>query len=157
MHASIFRLANRLGIVHLHLILLAGAMLAGCAVRQPLPISDVVAMSKQNRAPEQVIDKIRTSKTAYALKGSDFGKLQDAGVRAPVLDMLQQTFVDDVDLLTRYWVTGESLGGCKSCYPQEVDLDGGVDGREDPFATDHPGIVDPVDREHLDHDLQTGS
>ena len=41
----------------------------------------------------------------------------------PVLDYLQQSFVDDLDLYTRYWVTGESLGSCSFCYPQPVDVD----------------------------------
>jgi hypothetical protein len=40
-----------------------------------------------------------------------------------VLDYLQQSFVDDMDLLTRYWATGANLGGCSFCYPQPVDLD----------------------------------
>ena len=78
-------------------------------------------MSKGGQ-PEQVINRIGSSKTTYALRGSDFGKLADAGVPPGVLDYLQQTFVNDVDLLTRYWVLGESLGGCVSCYPQPVDL-----------------------------------
>ena len=110
---------------------IAGLSLATCALllgacsvltpRPTLPISEIVTASKDSR-PEQVIDRIGHSKTTYALRGSDFGKLADAGVAAPVLDYLQQAFVDDVDLLTRYWVLGESLGGCTSCYPQPVDL-----------------------------------
>jgi len=55
-----------------------------------------------------------------------------------VLDHLQQSFYDEVDLLTRYWVLGESLGGCTSCYPQPLDLstlaDGG-NGMADPGNT----------------------
>src|SRR6185436_20420778 len=68
------------------------------------------------------ISRSAASKTTYALRGSDFGKLAEAGVPPQVLDHLQQAFVNDVDLLTRYWVLGESLGGCASCYPQPVDL-----------------------------------
>jgi hypothetical protein len=110
---------------------IAGFSLAACALlmsacsvltpRPATPISEVVTLGKSSR-PEQVIDRIGHSKTTYALRGSDFGKLADAGVAPPVLDYLQQAFVDDVDLLTRYWVLGESLGGCTSCYPQPVDL-----------------------------------
>jgi hypothetical protein len=72
--------------------------------------------------PERAIERLRTSKTTYALRGSDFGKLADAGVPPKVLDHLQQSFYNDVDLLTRYWALGESLGGCTFCYPQPVDL-----------------------------------
>jgi len=110
--------------LHAVIFVTAAAFLGGCAGHPPFPMSDVVAMSKNNRGAEPIISKIRTSQTTYALRGSDFGKLREAGVTPPVLDYMQQSFVDDVDLLTRYWVTGESLGGCQHCYPQEVDLSG---------------------------------
>ena len=99
-------------------------LLSACSVmtqRPVTPISDVVTLSKSG-PPEQVINRIGSSKTTYALRGSDFGKLADQGVPPKVLDYLQQAFLNDVDLLTRYWVLGESLGGCVSCYPQPVDL-----------------------------------
>lgn len=99
-------------------------LLGACSVMTPrpvTPISEVVTLSKGDQ-PEQVINRIGSSKTTYALRGSDFGKLADAGVPPKVLDYLQQAFVNDVDLLSRYWVLGESLGGCASCYPQPVDL-----------------------------------
>jgi hypothetical protein len=85
--------------------------------------------------PEQVVSRIRSSRTTYALRGSDFGKLADAGVPPKVLDHLQQSFYNEVDLLTRYWVLGESLGGCTSCYPQPVDLS--------TLARDGDGMADP--------------
>ena len=100
---------------------------AGCAAvytpRQPLPIADVVQLAKSGTPPEETIRRIRQSGTAYALRGSDFPKLKAAGVPDPVLDYLQQSLVDDLDLLTRYWVLGENLGGCSFCYPQPVDVD----------------------------------
>jgi hypothetical protein len=99
-------------------------LLGACSVMTPrpaTPISEVVTLSKGGQ-PEQVINRIGSSKTTYALRGSDFAKLADTGVPSKVLDYLQQTFVNDVDLLTRYWVLGESLGGCVSCYPQPLDL-----------------------------------
>ncbi len=104
--------------------LFACALLIGaCSILTPrpaTPISEVVALSKGN--PDQAISRIAAAKTSYALRGSDFSKLAAAGVPPKVLDHLQQAFVNDVDLLTRYWVLGESLGGCESCYPQPVDL-----------------------------------
>ena len=107
-------------------ILLAACVLALCACsimtpRPVTPISEIVTLGKGS-PPERAVDRLTSSKTTYALRGSDFGKLSDAGVAPKVLDALQQTFVNDVDLLTRYWVLGESLGGCVSCYPQPVDL-----------------------------------
>ena len=103
----------------------ACALLFGaCSVMTPrtaTPISEIVTLSKGGQ-PDRAIDRIATAKTTYALRGSDFGKLAEAGVPPKVLDALQQYFVNDVDLLTRYWVLGESLGGCVSCYPQPLDL-----------------------------------
>ena len=119
------------------LIAFACAMLvSACASLTPrpvTPISEVIDLSRDSR-PEQAIDGIKRTKTTYALRGSDFARLADAGVPPEVLDHLQQAFVNDVDLLTRYWVLGESLGGCRSCYPQPVDLsnlDNGGDGMAD--------------------------
>jgi hypothetical protein len=100
----------RLGVVA-GLALLHSAC-AGVGPRPPLPVSEVVAMSKSGTAPELVIDRMRTTRTAYAPHGSDFGKLADLGVKPPVLDAIQVRFVNDVELLTRYFVLGESLGGC---------------------------------------------
>lgn len=111
-------------------------LLGACSILTPrpaTPISEVVTLSKGGQA-DQVVQRITSSRTTYALRGSDFGKLADAGVPAKALDALQQTFVNDVDLLTRYWVLGESLGGCVPCYPQPVDLaslDSGGNGMAD--------------------------
>jgi hypothetical protein len=92
------------------------------AARQPLPIAEVVNLSKSGTPPDQVIQRLKTSRTTFALRGSDFTKLKALGVPDRVLDYLQQAFVDDLDQLTRYWMLGESLGGCSFCYPQPVDL-----------------------------------
>jgi hypothetical protein len=103
---------------------LAVAALGACAPRQPLDISEVVKSSEAGAPAEQVISRVRSSQTTYALKGSDFCRLSRAGVPDPVLDYLQQGFFDHVDFLVRYWVLGESLGNCTWCYPQQVDLSG---------------------------------
>jgi hypothetical protein len=93
------------------------------ALTQPLAIAEAVKMSQSGTAPREVILRLRNSKTTYALRGSDFGKLKAVGVSNQVLDYLQQDFVNDVNLLTLYWMQGASLGGCASCYPQPVDVD----------------------------------
>ena len=111
-------------------------LLGACSVLTPrpvTPISDVITLSKSG-PPERAVERIASAKTTYALRGSDFAKLANAGVPPKVLDALQQDFVNDVDLLTRYWVLGESLGGCTSCYPQPLDLaslDSGGNGMAD--------------------------
>jgi hypothetical protein len=108
------------------LVLAAVLVLTACASPQPLPIGEVVTRSQQGQSPEQVISAVRSSKTSYAIRGSDFGRLREAGVPDAVLDDLQQAFYNDVDLLTRYWVLGESVGGCARCVPQQVSYVGGT-------------------------------
>ncbi|PWT71339.1 MAG: hypothetical protein C5B46_08380 [Proteobacteria bacterium] len=112
--------------------------LASCAAlytpRNPMPITEVIELCK-GPSTAQVIDRIKASGTTYALRGSDFGKLKALGCPDPVLDFLQQSFVDDMDLLTRYWVQGENLGGCGFCYPQPVDVDRKLTGYADVKAT----------------------
>jgi hypothetical protein len=103
----------------------AAAVLAitGCSIftaRPVTPISEVVEASKSGA--DRAIERMTSTRTSYALRGSDFGKLAEAGVPDKALDHLQQTLYNEVDLLTRYWVLGESLGGCDRCYPQPVDL-----------------------------------
>jgi hypothetical protein len=112
-----------LSVASLFLFIALSACAALYTPRQPMPIDEVVRLSKSNTLPQEIIARIRSAGTAYALRGSDFAKLKAAGVPDPVLDYLQQSFVDDMDLLTRYWVLGENLGGCRFCYPQPVDVD----------------------------------
>jgi hypothetical protein len=108
-------------------VILILLLLSGCAAlytpRQPMPIADVVELSKSKASPDEMIQRIRASGTTYQLRGSDFAKLKAQGVPDPVLDFLQQSLVNDIDFLTRYWVTGESLGACSFCYPQPLDVD----------------------------------
>ena len=120
--------------------LFATFVICACSVLSPRPITPVAEVVTWSRGgpPKQAVSRIRSSRTTYALRGSDFGKLADAGVPPAVLDHLQQSFYDDVDLLTRYWVLGESLGGCTSCYPQPLDLSTlaqGGNGMADPGNT----------------------
>jgi hypothetical protein len=102
-------------------------VLSSCATlytpRKPMPIAEVVKLSKSGAGSRLVIQRIRVTSTTYALRGSDFAKLKAYGVPDPVLDSLQQSFVDDLDLYTRYWVAGAGVGGCSFCYPQPVDVD----------------------------------
>jgi hypothetical protein len=104
------------------------ALSAGAAFASPLPISEVVRMSGSGARPQDVIQRLRVSQTSYALRGSDFGKLKATGVSDEVLDDLQQSFVSNVDELTRRSMVGPRLGGCSYCYPQPVDLDRMVSG-----------------------------
>jgi hypothetical protein len=111
--------------------------LTACAIPQPLPINEVMDRAGQGQSADQIISAVRSAKTTYALRGSDFGKLRGAGVPDPVLDHLQQSFFNDVDYLTRYWVLGESVGGCSKCVPQQVDLSDVKQPRQSSGATSY--------------------
>lgn len=97
-------------------------MAAHAAIREPLPIAVVITAARAGDDATAIISRLKSAWTTYALRGSDFGKLATAGVPAALLDSLQQGLVDDVDLLVRYWVGGETMGPCAWCYPQQVDL-----------------------------------
>lgn len=121
------------------ILLLCGALaMGGCATRDPLPIERVIESGRTGQSASSTVQTLKSSKTTYALRGSDFGKLREAGVSDPVLDHIQQQFIDDVDLLTRYWVLGESVGGCARCVPMEVDLSDMEAPRMRPTATSPP-------------------
>jgi hypothetical protein len=116
---------RRNGILRLGIAAALAGLQAACAgvgPHPPLPISEVVTLSKAGTLPELVVARLRSTRSVYAPRGSDFGKLADLGVKPPVLDFIQVKFVNDVELLTRYYVLGESLGGCTYCFPQPLDL-----------------------------------
>jgi hypothetical protein len=92
------------------------------AMPEPVPLSRVIELSRAGADASAVGAELKRRRTTYALRGSDFGKLADAGVAAPVLDQMQQAFVSDVDRLVRMWSEGASYGRCERCYPWEVDL-----------------------------------
>lgn len=99
-------------------------LLSGCAAegpRKPTPLEDVIRASRTD-TPAQVIERLRASRTTYALRGSDFHRLSAAGVAPEVLDYLQTSYLQDLDLLMRYTMTGASLGGCDWCRPQPATL-----------------------------------
>jgi hypothetical protein len=130
------------------------AACAGVGPQPPLPISEVVSLSRAGSPSEQVISRLRSTKTVYAPRGSDFGKLADLGVKPEVLDSIQSRFVGDVELLTRYYVLGESLGACSYCFPQPLELSNlasGGNGMSPKLPTGHytgagrpPGVPDWV-------------
>ena len=105
---------------------LATTLFAGCSLfgpRTAVPISDITNAAESGQSSAQILTAMRTARTTYALRGSDFAKLAERDVPEPVLDELQQSFFGDVDWLTRRWYTERSAGGPAAFYPQPVDLD----------------------------------
>ncbi|UCH47308.1 MAG: hypothetical protein JSU95_14635 [Betaproteobacteria bacterium] len=105
---------------------LAYLVVAGCASvseRPVMPISDVIALADSGASSEVMIGQINSSRTVYALRGSDFANLAGRGVPPPVLDELQQSFFSEVENLTLRWYRARTSGGPTSIYPQPLDLD----------------------------------
>jgi hypothetical protein len=101
-------------------------VVAGCALfqqRPVRPISEVVEAAQVGASSNQIVAEIRTARTTYAMRGSDFAKLATLGVPEAVLDELQQRFFADVQFLTRRWFSRGPQGGPKSQWPQPLDLD----------------------------------
>lgn len=120
------------------------AVLAGCAIveqRPVRPISDVVESAQEGASSDQLITEIRTARTTYALRGSDFAKLAERGVPDPVLDELQQRFFADVQFQTRRWFSRGRTGGPASQFPQPLDLASLDQGGNGMAATDAVGLV----------------
>ncbi|MBI1397519.1 MAG: hypothetical protein GC151_16220 [Betaproteobacteria bacterium] len=114
---------KRVVVLLLSLLVPSVLLLAGCVhMRDPYLLSDVITRSERGVSANTIIGSLRTSRTTYALRGSDFARLRAVGVPDQVLDYLQQSFVNDVALVVRYWMGGDSLGKCAKCYPQQVDL-----------------------------------
>jgi len=105
---------------------LASALFSGCSSfkpRQVVPISDIIDAAVSRQSSSQIISSLKTARTTYALRGSDFARLAERGVSDPVLDQLQQSFFQDVEALTRRWYERRMSGGPTHLYPQPLDLD----------------------------------
>jgi hypothetical protein len=101
-------------------LLLATAILAGCAgaPRRPPPsLEQIVEMSRQGTPAEDIIRQLKDTRAVYALSGSQLAKLHDQGVPEPVLDYLQQAYVNSVRWQERmYYQDRFWMGGCFGCY-----------------------------------------
>lgn len=82
------------------LILISGSVLfQGCAVSskietQPVTLTDIVQMSKDQLPSKNIINEIKKSRTAYTLKASEYAKLQQQGVADSVVNYMQKTHID---------------------------------------------------------------
>lgn len=87
------------------LILPIVLLLAGCAaMERPRPLSgaDVVALAKQGRTPQQIIEELKRTDTVLPLQASDIVRLHEAGVPDEVLDHLQRAQIDEIRWRDRY-------------------------------------------------------
>jgi ABC-type Fe3+-hydroxamate transport system substrate-binding protein len=80
--------------------------LAGCASLEPGPpplsAADVIALAKEGKSPQQIIDELKRTATVLPLQASDIIALHEAGVPSPVLDYLQLAQIDEIRWRDRY-------------------------------------------------------
>lgn len=107
-------------------VTLATIVTPGCSSLAPkpvTPISTITSAASRGMSGESLVSRIRSAKTTYALRGSDFAKLAAHNVPDPALDELQQGFFAAVEKLTMRWYMRTDFGGPASLYPQPLDLD----------------------------------
>jgi len=82
--------------------LAGGALLNGCAtlgtdsVKAPVTISEVIQMGKENVPADTVVNRMGESNAVYRLNATGLVRLHDQGVSDPVLNYMQQNYLDAV-------------------------------------------------------------
>lgn len=80
------------------------AALTGCAAferREPMTLEQVVQLSKDGALADDIINRLRESRTVFALSGSGYARLREQGVDDAVLDFIQKSYVARVEMDTR--------------------------------------------------------
>ncbi|MGH8632380.1 MAG: hypothetical protein ACREU7_16650 [Burkholderiales bacterium] len=96
---------------------LAGTGCAGMQRRPPPTLEQIVEMSREGVPAEDIIQQLKDTRAVYALSGSQLAKLHDQGVPEPVLDHLQQAYINSVRWQERmYYQDRFWMGGCVGCY-----------------------------------------
>jgi hypothetical protein len=88
------------------LVVLASlSLLGGCATTPavpPLSLDEVVQMTKANTPPDEIVRKMKETRTVYLVSASELIKLSKQGVDDKVLDYMQSTAVDQARREERY-------------------------------------------------------
>ena len=74
-------------------------LLSGCATfgfKQPEPVTvgQIIEMSKEGVPTETIVKKMRDSDTVYRFTAAQLAGLHDLGIADPVLDYMQQTYIE---------------------------------------------------------------
>jgi len=90
---------------------------AGMQRRPPPTLEQIVQMSRDGVPAEDIVRQLKETRAVYALSGSQLARLHDQGVPEPVLDHLQQAYIDSVRRQERmYYQDRFWMGGCYGCY-----------------------------------------
>jgi hypothetical protein len=80
------------------ILLVCISLVSGCAMlrseKPPVTVAEVVQMSKEGLPPEAIIQKMRDSDAVYRLTAAQLSELHDLGVAGPVLNYMQQTYIE---------------------------------------------------------------
>ena len=81
------------------LVLICVALLSGCSAfgfKQPEPITvgQVIQMSTDDVPPETIVKKMQDSESVYRFTAAQLAELHDMGVADPVLNYMQQTYIE---------------------------------------------------------------
>lgn len=92
-------------------------LFAGCAAVEPRPRplggAEIVALAKEGKSPQQIIEELKRTDTVLPLQASDIVALHEAGVPNEVLDHLQRAQLNDIrwrDRNSAFWYGPMSPG-----------------------------------------------
>jgi len=74
--------------------LLSGCATFGFKTPEPVTVSQVIQMSKEDVPPETIVKKMRDSGAVYRFTAAQLAELHDLGVADQVLDYMQQTYIE---------------------------------------------------------------
>ena len=96
--------------------------LAGCAAIEPRPKplsgAEIVALAREGRSAQQIIDELRRTNTVLPLQASDLVALHESGVPKEALDYLQQAQIEDIrwrDRNAAFWYAPMMYPGFGPC------------------------------------------
>ena len=80
-------------------------------IPQPVTVEQVVSWTKEGVTPDEIVRRMRNSRTVYRLKASQLAELRDKGVADKVIDYMQHTYLAAVRRSARlenwhYWYLG---------------------------------------------------
>ena len=74
--------------------LLSGCSTFGFKKSDPITVNQVIQMNKDGVPADTIIKTMRDSDTVYRLTAAQLAELHDMGVADPVLNYMQQTYID---------------------------------------------------------------
>ena len=101
----------------LSMVLAGSALLSGCAAlgvdqsEQPVMVSEVIRMSKENVPAETIVNKMRDSRAVYRLNAAQLAQLHDQGVARSASSTTCKRLTSTPSAVNKTWPIG-ALGKC---------------------------------------------